>query len=470
MTVRWLSRLLITAALLWQPFVRAADTPSPGEATCFGTFFNPITDVCWQCIFPISIGAIAFDNGQEDIENPASPICICPIAVPPYYRIGLEVGFWEPARTMEITRTAFCFPSLGGFYMDGGRYAPPGGQDHIAPDKVNKGSFYQAHYYINPILYYLEVLIDDQCLEPGAYDLAYMTEYDPAWHDDELTAILEPEAPLFANIVAIAACTADCIAASAGFGIKEMFWCSGCNGPTYPMNGNVPVHIGGVQASSLIAHRMMAKLHRQFIAQQAERIYTAIDSWRKSHPKPVIAVINNLGASAAYMVALHCDEIYAGKYSLVGSIGAVLSGWDFHKALERVDVGQRVYASGNLKAMLNPYLPMSPEADNKAKDLVAKMGQQFRLELETERKGKLASGVDFGSGEIWGGIEAQKLGLIDGVSTLDQVVKSRWPDLKIHGFGPGNANGLPLIGTSVGQMLRELGLSSPDALQAAVLR
>lgn len=203
---------------------------------------------------------------------------------------------------------------------------------------------------------------------------------------------------------------------------------------------------------------------------EAERIYTAIDSWRKSHPKPVIAVINNLGASAAYMVALHCDEIYAGKYSLVGSIGAVLSGWDFHKALERVDVGQRVYASGNLKAMLNPYLPMSPEADNKAKDLVAKMGQQFRLELETERKGKLAAGVDFGSGEIWGGIEAQKLGLIDGVSTLDQVVKSRWPGLKIHGFGPGNASGLPMLGASVEQILRGLGVSWPEASQGVMLR
>ena len=203
---------------------------------------------------------------------------------------------------------------------------------------------------------------------------------------------------------------------------------------------------------------------------EAERIYTAIDSWRKSHPKPVVAVINNVGASAAYMVALHCDEIYAGKYSLVGSIGAVLSGWDFHKALERVDVGQRVYASGNLKAMLNPYLPMSPEADNKAKDLVAKMGAQFRDELETERKGKLAAGVDFGSGEIWGGLEAHKLGLVDGVSTLDQVVKSRWPDLKIHGFGPGSANGLPLTGASVGKILHELGFFWPEATHGVALR
>ena len=242
--------------------------PRPGEATCFGQFFNPITDVCWQCIFPISIGSVAFDFGQEDIDNPASPICVCPIPLPPYFRVGLEVGFWEPARTIEVTRTPFCFPSLGGFYMDSGRYAPPGGQDHIAPDKVTKGSFYQVHYYVNPILYYLEVLLDDQCLESGAYDLAYMTEYDPAWHSDELTAILEPEAALFANMVAVASCSADCVAASTGFGIKEMFWCSGCNGTVYPMNGNVPVHIGGVQASSLLVHRMLAKMHRQLITRQ----------------------------------------------------------------------------------------------------------------------------------------------------------------------------------------------------------
>lgn len=63
---------------------------------------------------------------------------------------------------------------------------------------------------------------------------------------------------------------------------------------------------------------------------EAERIYTALESWRKSHPKPVVAVINNLGASAAYMVALHADRIYAGNYSLVGSVGAILSGWDAH--------------------------------------------------------------------------------------------------------------------------------------------
>lgn len=175
---------------------------------------------------------------------------------------------------------------------------------------------------------------------------------------------------------------------------------------------------------------------------EAERIYTAMDSWRKTHPKPVVAVINNLGASAAYMVALHADRIYAGNYSLVGSVGAILSGWDAHQALNRVGVSQRVYASGELKAMMNPYLPMSPEAERKARDLVNTMGKAFRAELVAQRKDKLIEGVDFGSGAVWGGAEAHRIGLIDEVATIDQVVKTRWPGLPINDMGP-RSGGLP---------------------------
>jgi protease-4 len=191
---------------------------------------------------------------------------------------------------------------------------------------------------------------------------------------------------------------------------------------------------------------------------EAERIYTSIESMRRAHPKPVIAVVNNLGASAAYMVALHCDTIYAGKYSLVGSVGAVLAGWDFHKALDRVDVGQRVYTSGNLKAMLNPYLPMSPEANRKAQDLVARMGGQFREELETQRKGKLvpAQGVNFASGEIWGGVEAKQLGLIDEVATLDEVLRKRWPDLPVETIGPSSSHGGSIFAATITDWFREL--------------
>ena len=48
-----------------------------------------------------------------------------------------------------------------------------------------------------PLIYWLELLMDFVCLEKGAFDVAYMTELDPLWNDDELSFILNPEAGLF---------------------------------------------------------------------------------------------------------------------------------------------------------------------------------------------------------------------------------------------------------------------------------
>lgn len=179
---------------------------------------------------------------------------------------------------------------------------------------------------------------------------------------------------------------------------------------------------------------------------EAERIYRTIDAYRKTNKKPVYAVINNAGASAAYMVALHADKIFAAKYSLVGSIGAVMAGWDFHKALEKYDVTQRVYASGRLKAMMNPYVPMSDEADQKAQALVKEAGRQFVTELNTLRKGKLVQNVAYDSGAVWGGLEAKRIGLVDEIGTIDEIIKTTW-NLPSYDVGPKSA-GLPFIGAA----------------------
>jgi protease IV len=184
---------------------------------------------------------------------------------------------------------------------------------------------------------------------------------------------------------------------------------------------------------------------------EAERIYRSLAVLRAQHPKKqVVTVINNIGASAAYMIALHTDKIYAGQYSLVGSVGAVLSGWDFHKALDRVDVAQRVYASGNLKAMLNPYLPMSDAANQKAQSLVSQMGAQFHRELVQQRGAKLIRGKDYGTGEIWGGEEARQVGLVDEIGTLDEVIKTKWK-VDAYDYGP-RASNVPLMGAAADWM------------------
>ena len=247
--------LLLLVSMLLTPAYAAVPT---GGATCHGRFANPITDICWSCLFPLTIGGIGIvSDGQPDIGNPSSPVCYC--NNPP--RLGISIGFWEPVRMVDVTRTPFCMVGLGGLSLDPGIGAPRGAQ--VGHDSQTRNSFYQVHWYANPILAWLEVLLDFPCLEQGSLDLAYLTEVDPLWSDDELSAILNPEAVLFANPVAKAACAADCVAASAGFPVASLFWCAGCQGSIYPMTGHVTTHIGGVQASVLLTQRMTAKMHRQ---------------------------------------------------------------------------------------------------------------------------------------------------------------------------------------------------------------
>ena len=69
----------------------------------------------------------------------------------------------------------------------------------------------QDHYYIYPLLYWLEIVTDFLCLEASSFDVAYMSEIDPLWQDDELTTLLNPEAALFTSPIAQAACSADCL-------------------------------------------------------------------------------------------------------------------------------------------------------------------------------------------------------------------------------------------------------------------
>lgn len=239
-----------------------ASLPVQAEPPCHGKFPNPFTDICWKCVFPISIGPLKVDMGMEDAGDEVPLICTCPAPPPLFVRIGLGVGFWEPARVAEVVRTPFCSTLLGGVRL-GSLPAPAGGNTNASE---NEDAFYHVHWYIYPLLAWMNLLTELACVTPESFDLLYLTEFDPLWEDDELAFLINPEAALFANTAAQAACAADCAAASAGFPIDSLFWCAGCQGSMYPVDGNVKHHTGGVDSSLLLVQRMAAKLHRQFIA------------------------------------------------------------------------------------------------------------------------------------------------------------------------------------------------------------
>jgi len=253
---------------------------STAQANCVGKFVNPITDICWKCIFPITIAGVTVASG-EDTPNPRRVVCYCSDPLP---RIGIPISFWEPVRLVDVTRTPFCMVGLGGIRMGPNRGVRSHGSIAHTNKSHMKQSFYHVHWYIYPVIYWLELLTDFVCMEKSQMDVAYMTELDPLWNDDETSFIINPEAALFANPIAQLACVADCVLASSGFPNDALFWCGGCQGSIYPFTGNVPAHSNPIQATLLITQRFIAKLHREGLLWG----YVGVEGLCDKYPMPII--------------------------------------------------------------------------------------------------------------------------------------------------------------------------------------
>ena len=255
-----MKRILISTGLLLILLL-----PSRSEGVCVPTGFDPISMVNWHSIFPISIAGknvVPSADVVKTVSLAKSPVCACPIPIPPFIRPGIPIGFWEPARLVETVKDAWCFPSIGvefdllpGAMLDG--------TTGLSRSNVEE-TFAQAHYFIFPVWAMLELLKDLVCVEGSGFDVAYITELDPLWQSDILTAIIQPEAILFANPVSQLACIADSVSSTAGLSLSPLFWCMGSWGSAYPLTG----HIGSadyVEANAGIAARLIYKLSRQLL-------------------------------------------------------------------------------------------------------------------------------------------------------------------------------------------------------------
>jgi len=232
-----------------------------------GLPINPITDLCWHCIFPMRIAGMTVMPGPAVNDTPIPirlPACVCPIPIPPFFRIGIPIGFWEPARMIETVKDPWCFPSFGGLSIGSTTGGWLGGAS-VTPTTQGKSSqsFFQAHYWIFPVWTAMEILVDFMCLELSGIDVAYITEVDPLWQNDLLNFILNPESLLFANPIAALACAVDSVSTAVGFSASPLFWCIGSTS-AYPLTGHVHDD-HELKSASSVAARMVYKLSRQLM-------------------------------------------------------------------------------------------------------------------------------------------------------------------------------------------------------------
>jgi serine protease SohB len=162
---------------------------------------------------------------------------------------------------------------------------------------------------------------------------------------------------------------------------------------------------------------------------QSHLIFRRIRQLSEEKQLPVLAFVEDVGASGGYMLACAGDEIICDPFSVVGSIGVVGGSFGFHGLLEKLGIERRLYTSGERKAMLDPFLPEKPEDVERLKEIQREIHELFIALVKSRRGGKLrGEETDLFSGEYWTGQRALSLGLVDGIGDLRSIVRERYGD------------------------------------------
>ncbi|SEP59685.1 signal peptide peptidase A. Serine peptidase. MEROPS family S49 [Devosia sp. YR412] len=196
-----------------------------------------------------------------------------------------------------------------------------------------------------------------------------------------------------------------------------------------------------------------------------EELYEALGQLRAT--KPTVAVIKELGASAAYMTAIATDRIFARRLSIVGSIGVLYQHVNAGKLLDTIGIDFDKVASGPLKAEPDFDEPMEGAPRASIAALVDDSFQWFVDVVAERRDMPRPAALALADGRIVTGRVGVETGLIDEIG--GELEALAWleaeqdlaEDIEVVTVYPEPEQGFNLLGTVLGGQARAA-LGLPD--------
>jgi protease-4 len=172
----------------------------------------------------------------------------------------------------------------------------------------------------------------------------------------------------------------------------------------------------------------------------SDDIYRALKDFQARSRKPVVASMGSLAASGGYYISSPCRWIVANELTITGSIGVIMSSWNYRGLMDKVGVLPQTFKSGKYKDMLSGSREpdsITPEEKAMLQALIdetfAKFkgvvqegrGQAYDKNKDTKDKGRPLSDdwQDYADGRVLSGSEALKLGFVDQLGGFDDAVE-----------------------------------------------
>ncbi|EOL8956045.1 protease SohB [Cronobacter dublinensis] len=138
---------------------------------------------------------------------------------------------------------------------------------------------------------------------------------------------------------------------------------------------------------------------------------------------PLTVAVDKVAASGGYMMACVANKIVAAPFAIIGSIGVVAQIPNFNRLLKRNDIDIELHTAGQYKRTLTLLGENTEEGREKFREDLNETHQLFKEFVHSMRPSLDIDAV--ATGEHWYGVQAQEKGLVDEISTSDDLIIAR---------------------------------------------
>lgn len=137
---------------------------------------------------------------------------------------------------------------------------------------------------------------------------------------------------------------------------------------------------------------------------------------------PLTVAVDKVAASGGYMMACVAQRIVAAPFAIIGSIGVVAQVPNFHRLLQRHNVDVELHTAGQYKRTLTLFGENTEQGREKFREDLNETHMLFKEFVHEMRPGLDIEQV--ATGEHWYGTQAKARGLVDEISTSDDLILS----------------------------------------------
>ncbi|UWG98150.1 signal peptide peptidase SppA [Dehalobacter sp. DCM] len=155
---------------------------------------------------------------------------------------------------------------------------------------------------------------------------------------------------------------------------------------------------------------------------ESDQIYQKIKSLKESYEKPLVVAMGSMAASGGYYISMPADKIIANRYTMTGSIGVILSTYNYSELAEKVGIEEIIFKSGKNKDIMNPMRDMTSEQIQIMQAMINEYYGYFVDIVAEGRHMDRKTVIGIADGRVYTATQAKSLGLIDSIGDLDNAI------------------------------------------------